>query len=133
MSSPKLPETGPPESGRSENTPPELSPGYRNRKSLRQFTEEIVMNEDRVVGGVRNLAGEVEEGYGRVTGDAKSEIAGRLRQAEGTAQELYGQVKDQVKEGAATAARTVSAGVEKADDVLRDLIEQHPYTTAAVA
>jgi uncharacterized protein YjbJ (UPF0337 family) len=88
------------------------------------------MNEDRVAGSVRNLAGQVEEGYGRVTGDAKSELAGKLRQAEGTAQEVYGQVKEQVKEIAADA---VSAGVSRTDDVLRDAIEHHPYTTAAVA
>jgi uncharacterized protein YjbJ (UPF0337 family) len=91
------------------------------------------MNEDRVAGSVRNLAGQVEEGYGRVTGDAKSELAGKLRQAEGTAQEVYGQVKEQVKETAASAAEAVSAGVSRADDVLRDAIEHHPYTTAAVA
>jgi uncharacterized protein YjbJ (UPF0337 family) len=91
------------------------------------------MNEDRIAGSVRNLAGQVEEGYGRVTGDAKSELAGKLRQAEGAAQEVYGQVKDQVRETAASAAEAVSAGVSKADDVLRDAIEQHPYTTAAVA
>lgn len=91
------------------------------------------MNEDRIVGGARNLAGQVEEGYGRATGDVKSELAGKLRQAEGTAQELYGQVKDQVKTTAASAADAVSAGVDKADDVLRDMIEHHPYTTAAVA
>ena len=91
------------------------------------------MNEDRVAGSVRNLAGQVEEGYGRVRGDSKSELAGKLRQAEGTAQEVYGQVKDQVKETAASAAEAVSVGVNKADDVLRDMIEHHPYTTAAVA
>jgi len=62
------------------------------------------MNEDRIAGGVRNLTGQVEEGYGRVAGDPKSELAGKLRQAEGGVQEAYGQVKD-----------------------------QHPYTTAAVA
>ena len=91
------------------------------------------MNEDRVAGSVRNLAGQVEEGYGRVTGDAKSELAGKLRQAEGAAQEVYGQVKDQVKETAAIAADAVSAGISRTDDVLRDAIEHHPYTTAAVA
>jgi uncharacterized protein YjbJ (UPF0337 family) len=88
------------------------------------------MNEDRIAGSVRNVAGQVEEGYGRVTGDVKSELQGKLRQAEGTAQELYGQVKDQVKTTAASAADAVSAGVDKADDVLRDMIEKHPYTTA---
>jgi uncharacterized protein YjbJ (UPF0337 family) len=91
------------------------------------------MNEDRIAGSVRNLAGQVEEGYGRATGDVKGELAGNLRQAEDTAQEAYGQVKDQVRNTAAGAADAVSAGVDKADDILRDMIEQHPYTTAAVA
>jgi uncharacterized protein YjbJ (UPF0337 family) len=91
------------------------------------------MNEDRFVGGARNLTGQVEEGYGRATGDVKSEVAGKLRQAEGTAQELYGQIKDQVKTTATSAADAVGSGVNKADDVLRDMIEHHPYTMAAIA
>ena len=91
------------------------------------------MNEDRFAGGARNLAGQVEEGYGRATGDVKSEVAGKLRQAEGAAQELYGQVKDQVRSTASSAADAVSSGVDKADDVVRDMIEHHPYTTAAIA
>jgi uncharacterized protein YjbJ (UPF0337 family) len=91
------------------------------------------MNEDRFAGGARNLAGQVEEGYGRATGDVKSELAGKLRQAEGTAQELYGQIKDQVKTTAGSAADAVSSGVDKADDIVRDMIEHHPYTTAAIA
>ena len=74
------------------------------------------MNEDRVAGSVRNLAGQVEEGYGRVTGDAKSERAGKLRQAEGTAQEVSGQVKEQVKETAAIAADAVSAGISRTNE-----------------
>jgi uncharacterized protein YjbJ (UPF0337 family) len=91
------------------------------------------MNEDRITGTARNVAGQVEEGYGRVTGDAKSELQGKLRQAEGAAQQVYGQVKDQVKQTASGAVDAVSAGVDKADDVLRDMIEHHPYTTALVA
>jgi uncharacterized protein YjbJ (UPF0337 family) len=87
------------------------------------------MNEDRVVGGARNLAAQAEEAYGRATGDVKSEVQGKLQQAEGAAQEVYGQVKDQVKQTAASAADAV----DKADDVVRDMIEHHPYTTAAVA
>jgi uncharacterized protein YjbJ (UPF0337 family) len=46
------------------------------------------MNEDRIAGTARNLAGQVEEGYGRVAGDAKSELQGKLRQAEGAAQQV---------------------------------------------
>jgi ElaB/YqjD/DUF883 family membrane-anchored ribosome-binding protein len=38
-----------------------------------------------------------------------------------------------VKQTAADTADAVSAGVSKADDVLRDMIEHHPYTTALIA
>jgi ElaB/YqjD/DUF883 family membrane-anchored ribosome-binding protein len=48
-------------------------------------------------------------------------------------QEAYGQVKDQMKQAATSAVDALSAGVNKADDTLRDMIEQHPYTTAAIA
>jgi uncharacterized protein YjbJ (UPF0337 family) len=32
------------------------------------------MNEDRVVGTARNLGGKAQEGFGRVTGDTKSQV-----------------------------------------------------------
>jgi uncharacterized protein YjbJ (UPF0337 family) len=67
---------------------------------------------NRVAGSVRNLAGQVEEGYGRATGDLKSELQGKQRQVEGTAQEVYGQVKDQVKEMAASAAQAIDAAID---------------------
>ena len=87
------------------------------------------MNEDRFVGTGKNFAGRVEEAYGRTTGDVRRELEGKARQAEGAAQDLYGQVKDR----AADAAEAVGEGVNRADDFLRDMIEQRPYTTAAVA
>jgi hypothetical protein len=34
------------------------------------------MNEDRVVGTARNLGGKAQEGFGRVTGDTKSQVEG---------------------------------------------------------
>jgi uncharacterized protein YjbJ (UPF0337 family) len=87
------------------------------------------MDENRVIGSAKNVAGKVEEGFGRATGDAKPQVQGQLKQAEGTAQDLYGQAKDSAGEAVA-AARDISGSIE---DKLRDYIESNPYTAAAVA
>jgi uncharacterized protein YjbJ (UPF0337 family) len=87
------------------------------------------MDENRVTGSVKNVAGKVEEGLGRVTGDAKSRVQGQLKQAEGTAQDLYGQAKDSAGEAVA-AVRKISGSME---DTIREYIENNPYTAAAVA
>ena len=52
------------------------------------------MNEDRIYGSAKNLGGKAEEGFGRVTGDVKSQVQGAAKQAEGAMQDLYGQAKD---------------------------------------
>jgi len=80
------------------------------------------MNEDRISGTARNLGGKAEEGFGRVTGDAKTQLQGKLDQAVGTAQDLYGQATD-------AAVDTVTTF----DEWLRTTIETQPYTTALVA
>ena len=87
------------------------------------------MNEDRVIGTARNLGGKAQEGFGRVTGDTKSQVEGAINQAAGAAQDLYGQAKD----AAADAAETVRQGAMDAEDYLRQAIEKRPYTTALVA
>ena len=87
------------------------------------------MNEDRVIGAARNLGGKAQEGFGRVTGDTKSQVEGVINQAAGAAQDLYGQAK----ETAADAAETVRQGAVEAEDYVRQTIENRPYTTAAVA
>jgi len=46
------------------------------------------MDEHRVAGAARNAGGRVEEGFGRVTGDTKSQVQGVIDQAQGTA-EIY--------------------------------------------
>ena len=80
------------------------------------------MDENRVSGTARNIGGKIEEGAGRLVGDAKTQIQGKLDQASGTAQDLYGQAAD--------AARETATGFEK---WLRTTIETQPYTSAAVA
>jgi uncharacterized protein YjbJ (UPF0337 family) len=87
------------------------------------------MNEDRFAGTAKNLGGQVESGFGRATGDAKSQLQGAAKQAEGTLQDLYGQAKDV----ATSTAQAVRESAETADDLVRTTIEQRPYTTAAIA
>jgi uncharacterized protein YjbJ (UPF0337 family) len=87
------------------------------------------MDEHRVTGAARNVGGKVEEGFGRVTGDTKSQVQGVIDQAQGTAENLYGQAKD----AAGSAAEGVRKTASSFDDVVRHTIEQRPYTAAAIA
>ena len=87
------------------------------------------MSDDRFTGTAKNIGGKVEEGFGRVTHDTRSQLEGKAKQVEGAVQDLYGQAKDT----AAEAAEAVRERVSEADDFIRTTIEQRPYTTAAVA
>src|SRR5947207_9387369 len=89
----------------------------------------MTMNEDRLGGTAKNVGGQVEEGFGRATGDMKSQLQGKARQMEGTLQEVYGQAK----ETAADAAEALRESAGEAGDFLRTTIEERPYTTAAIA
>jgi uncharacterized protein YjbJ (UPF0337 family) len=87
------------------------------------------MTDDRIAGTAKNLGGQVQEGFGRATGDLGHEVKGKMRQAEGTAQDLYGQAKDAI----ADAARVAQDGAVEARDVVREIIEERPYTVAIAA
>ena len=87
------------------------------------------MDENRVAGTVRNVGGKAEEGFGRVTGDSKTQAEGLANQAAGAAQDLYGQARDSAAD-AAGAARDTAATLEQ---WLRRTIETQPYTTAIIA
>ena len=87
------------------------------------------MDENRVAGTVRNVGGKAEEGFGRVTGDSKTQAEGLVNQAAGAAQDLYGQARDSAAD-AAGAARDTAATFEQ---WLRRTIETQPYTTAIIA
>jgi uncharacterized protein YjbJ (UPF0337 family) len=84
--------------------------------------EEAAMDENRVEGTARNLGGKVQEGFGKVTGNARTQAEGLANQAVGAAQDLYGQAAD--------TARETASSFEKA---LRRTIETQPYTSALVA
>jgi len=87
------------------------------------------MTDDRISGPAKNIGGQVEEGFGRVTGDVKMQVHGKARQAEGALQDLYGQAK----ETATDAAGAIRESAGEAGDFLRTTIEERPYTTAAIA
>jgi uncharacterized protein YjbJ (UPF0337 family) len=87
------------------------------------------MTDDRIAGSAKNLGGKVQEGYGSVTGDLAHEVRGKMRQAEGSAQDLYGQAKDALAE----AARAAQDGAVEARDIVREIVEERPYTVAIAA
>jgi|SRR5436309_15167420 len=87
------------------------------------------MNEDRIAGTAKNVGGKVEEGFGRVTGDLKSQVQGKAQQVAGEVQDMYGQAKDK----AADAAQAMRETASDAEDVIRRTIETRPYTAAAIA
>ena len=87
------------------------------------------MTDDRISGSAKNIGGQVEEGFGRVTGDEKTQLQGKAKQAEGTLQDVYGQAK----ETAADAAEAIRERASEAGDFLRTTIEERPFTAAAIA
>jgi uncharacterized protein YjbJ (UPF0337 family) len=76
------------------------------------------MDEDRVTGTAKNLGGKVEEGLGRMTGSAQTQLKGQATQVASAAENLYGQAKD-----------TASSFT----DIVQRTIEQQPYTALAIA
>ena len=53
---------------------------------------------DRVEGSAKNMGGKVKEGFGKVTGDSKTEAEGKSDQAKGKIQNTVGGIKDAVKD-----------------------------------
>jgi uncharacterized protein YjbJ (UPF0337 family) len=84
--------------------------------------EEATRDENRVEGTARNLGGKIQEGFGKVTGNARAQAKGLANQAAGAAQDLYGQAAD--------TARVTASSFEKA---LRHTIETQSSTSALVA
>jgi uncharacterized protein YjbJ (UPF0337 family) len=80
------------------------------------------MDENRGEGTARNLGGKAQEGFGRVTGNARAQAEGLVNQAAGAAQDLYSQAADSARETATTFERS-----------LRHTIETQPYVSALVA
>ncbi len=56
------------------------------------------MDENRFEGGVKDIAGKVEDAVGGLAGDTETEARGKARHAEGQIQQTYGQVADNVRD-----------------------------------
>ena len=80
------------------------------------------MDENRIEGTARDLGGKVQEGLGKLTGNARRQAEGLANQAAGTAQDLYGQAADSARES-----------VNSLEKSLRHTIESQPYLSAFVA
>ena len=87
------------------------------------------MNSDRMEGTARSAAGKMEEGFGRATGDLKTQLEGVANQARGAVQDAYGQVRETAAEAAGTAQR----GAASLEEAIRETIEAKPYTAVAIA
>ena len=79
---------------------------------------ESQMDQDRVTGTSKTVGGKIEEGVGRMTGNAQTQLKGQAKQVAGAAEDLYGQAKD------------AAAGFT---DIVQRTIEEQPYTAVAIA
>ncbi len=87
------------------------------------------MNSDRMEGTARSMGGKLEEGFGRATGDVKSQAEGTVKQAVGAAQDLYGQARETAGDAAAAVRRQAGS----LEQTIRENVETRPYTAVAIA
>ena len=57
-----------------------------------------MVDKDRVEGSAKNIGGKIKEGFGKLTGDTKTEAEGKMDQTKGKVQNTVGGVKDTVKD-----------------------------------
>ena len=88
-----------------------------------------MMNADRMEGTARSMGGKLEEGFGRATGDVKSQVEGTVQQAVGAAQDLYGQARETAGDAAAAVRRQAGS----LEQTIRENVETRPYTAVAIA
>jgi uncharacterized protein YjbJ (UPF0337 family) len=91
------------------------------------------MDENRIAGTARNVGGKAQEGFGRVVGDARTQVEGIANQVKGTAQDLYGQARDGASQIANETAAAASRTASSFESSLRNTIEEQPYTAVFVA
>jgi uncharacterized protein YjbJ (UPF0337 family) len=78
------------------------------------------MDEDRIAGAAKDLAGKAEGTAGDIAGDARTHTAGLAREAAGTVQNLYGQAKETARQATDTAAGYAKDTYEQSGEALRD-------------
>ena len=91
------------------------------------------MDHNGIEGTAKDLAGKAQESLGRALGDAKAEAEGAMSQVRGTAQDLYGKARDGTSNLADAASQTSRDAASSLESVIRDSIENQPYTAVAIA
>ncbi|HKV82001.1 MAG TPA: CsbD family protein [Candidatus Sulfotelmatobacter sp.] len=74
------------------------------------------MNEDRVKGKAKDIAGRVERQVGEWTGDTDAQAKGTMKQAEGKVQNTWGKAKDAVKPKPRRAEDDVDNSTDNEDE-----------------
>jgi uncharacterized protein YjbJ (UPF0337 family) len=57
-----------------------------------------MVDENRIEGSAKNIGGKIKEGFGKLTGDSKTQAEGKADQAEGKVQNTVGGIKDSIKD-----------------------------------
>jgi len=74
------------------------------------------MNDDRVKGKAKDVAGRVERQVGEWTGDTEAQVKGAAKQAEGKVQNAWGKAKVATKDAAKNSEKSPNAN-DRGDDV----------------
>ena len=94
------------------------------------------MDEDRVTGAAKGLAGKVEKAAGDVIGDKVTQARGAAAEAEGTIQNAFGQAKDAARGAADAAADVASQAYDKGSAVYQQgtqLVSERPGSALLTA
>ena len=74
------------------------------------------MNEDRVKGKVKDIAGRTERQVGEWTGDTEAQVKGAAKQAEGKVQNAFGKAKDALNKNSDEDAKVNRDGNPEVED-----------------
>jgi uncharacterized protein YjbJ (UPF0337 family) len=94
------------------------------------------MDEDRVVGAVKGLAGKAEKTVGDAIGDRATQAKGAATEAEGGIQNAFGQAKDAARGAADAAADVASQAYDKGSAVYQQgtqLVSERPASALLTA
>jgi uncharacterized protein YjbJ (UPF0337 family) len=91
------------------------------------------MDEKRISSEARNIGGKLQDGFGRLTGDAKTRAEGIANQVTGTVQDLYRQARDSASELARDMRPVACQAASNLEATLRDAIETQPFASILIA
>ncbi|MGJ4901381.1 CsbD family protein [Bradyrhizobium sp. HKCCYLRH2060] len=78
------------------------------------------MDQDRLTGTAKDVAGKIEGGVGEMLGDKSTQASGRAREAAGVVQNMYGQAKDAAREAGDAAMDFAKDKFGNGSETLRD-------------